>query len=188
MECEMEKGRYEVDYNKLETLSEFYDQNMIGFFPQGPGVVFVYWELSGSQWEVVVRLGGIMILKVYRLTGSGETDCENVPVREVELPPYTNSWYFNGLDPDSSYIADVGCRLPDGGFLSIVKSGKTTTPPVPRFDAMPRLKVPAGGPVAKAPEKNPRVKEGDLPGKGISLGEVLESMPFYMGYHTQLTG
>lgn len=174
--------------NGPDFLPNFYDDNMICFLPQGPGVVFGYWELSRSQWEAVAELGGAVLIRLYKVVDDGGLDYGYATVREVELPPNTKNWYFEGLDPDTTYVFEVCCRLPEGSLLSLVKSENVTTPPVPRFDTMPGKKSAAVMPGEKTPDFRPVAGwEGSVKG-GISLDQVLESMPFYMGYNTQLTG
>lgn len=170
----------------FDLLPKSYDENLIGFFPQGPGVVFVYWELAGSQWDVVTELGGAVLIRLYRVLAGGGFDYEYVPVREVSPPPGTNSWYFSGLNPDSTYSVDIGCKLPDGSFFPLVKSENATTPPVPRFDAAPKRKEIGREPVARLPETRPAGGQVEIAGNDLVLVEIFESMPFYMGYDTEL--
>ncbi len=171
-----------------DSLPRFYDDNVAGFFPQGPGVVFAYWELSGSQWEVAAGLGGAVLVRLYRAVESEGFDDQYILVREVEPPPGTDNWYFNDLKPDSAYRFEIGCRLPDGSFFPLVGSEKISTPPAPRFNAMPKEKEGHGKQAAGLPE--PRVAGGRavINGPSPELGEIMEQMPFYMGFDTQLTG
>ncbi|MFZ5631885.1 MAG: DUF4912 domain-containing protein [Bacillota bacterium] len=168
----------------FDCLPQFYDDNMVGFFSQGPSVVFVYWELSGSQWETVVELGGPVLVRLYQVRESENFDYEYIPVREAEPPPATNNWYFDRLEPDSTYSFEVGCKLPDGSFFPLVRSERITTPPEPRFDAMPKQKEVTGKTVENLPEiRDPGGLEGIAEGS-LELSDVFESMPFYMGYDT----
>lgn len=177
-----------MSVDRTGSLPEYYDDNMIGFFSQGPGVIFVYWELSGSQWEVVAELGGTVLIRLYKVRESEGPDFEYSLVREVEPPPFTNSWYFDHLEPDSVYNLEVGCRLPDGSFFPLVKSEKAATPPVPSFDSMPMIEKAAREHAASLPDSKPAVSDGGVIQRGMTLVDVIESMPFYMGYDTQLTG
>lgn len=167
-------------------LPEFYDENLIGFFPQGPGVVFVYWELAGSQWDVVTRLGGRVLIRLYRVLDGGGFDCEYMPAGEVSPPPGTNSWYFRDLYPGSTYSAEIGCKLPDGSFFPLLKSEAATTPPVPRYDAAPGINETGRVSAAGLPGDSPPGREVELAGQGLAPVEIFKSMPFYMGIDTEL--
>ncbi|MCL6610754.1 MAG: DUF4912 domain-containing protein [Peptococcaceae bacterium] len=172
----------------IESLPGFYDDNIAGFFPQGPGVVFVYWELSGIQWEIASSLGGAVLIRLCRVIEGEGFDYEYIPVSEVDLPPGTNNWYFDGLDPDSEYCFEIGCRLPDGSFFSLVRSEKTATPPVPRFNAPPGEREAQWNLPPGVPQVRPDAGKAEITGVNLDLREVMESMAFYMGYDTQLTG
>lgn len=165
-----------------------YDDNMVGFFSQGPGVAFVYWELSGSQWEFVAELEGVVLIRLYRVIERESPDFDYSLVVEVEPPPYTNNWYFDQLQPDSAYILDVGCRLPDGSFFPLVKSEKATTPAAPRFDSMPKMKNDDREPAEPLPDSRPAAGDGGAIERELALVDIIKSMPFYMGYDTQLAG
>ncbi len=170
----------------LDLLPQFYDENLIGFFPQGPGVVFVYWELAGSQWDVVAELGGTFLIRLNRVLEGEGFDCLYIPVREVSPPPGTNNWYFSGLIPDSTYSVEIGCRLPDGSFFPLVKSENAVTPPAPRLDAAPKRKEASREPVLVLPETGPAGGQAEFAVIDLALAEIFESMPFYMGYYTEL--
>jgi len=162
-----------------QSLPTFYDDNMIGFFPQSPGTIFVYWELSRELWEAVDEMGGAFI-RLYRVLENDNSEYEYHLTREIKPPPYTDNWYFDGLEPGVRYCFEVGGKLSDGSFLPLLKSETVSTPPVPRFDVLPR-QGPAAGEAGNAREvlRGTHLEEA---GKNIELAEVLTSMPFYMGY------
>lgn len=172
----------------FDPLPQFYDDNLIGFFSQGPGVVYVYWELSGSQWEAVADLAGLVLIRLYRVVDGDGFDCLYLPVAEVEPPPGTGNWYFRGLDPGSAYSCEIGCRLPDGSFFSLIKSDQLTTPPVPRFGPTSGEKDLPARTGAGPPETSAANTRAEITGPIPGLSEILVSMPFYMGYDTQSTG
>lgn len=163
-----------------QSLPTFYDDNMIGFFPQGPGTIFVYWELSLELWEAVTEMGGAFI-RLYRVLENDNSEYEYHLTSEIKPPPYTDNWYFDELDPGARYCFEVGGKLGDGSFLPVLKSETVITPPVPRFDVLPgqgTVAVEAGN----AREDYMRRTHPEEAGKNMELAEVLTSMPFYMGY------
>ncbi|MFZ5651477.1 MAG: DUF4912 domain-containing protein [Bacillota bacterium] len=167
-----------------ETLPRYYDKNIIGFFPQCPDTLFVYWELSLSHWETVAGMGGAFV-RLYSVRENGDSDFEYILAGEVQPPPYTGNWYFTGLQPGAVYIAEIGVKLPDGNFYSMVKSEMVLTPPLPRYDITPRGK-PAAGISLETPTVNREDKSFQKNELKIGLDEVFQEMPFYMGYDIQL--
>ncbi|HBV99016.1 MAG TPA: hypothetical protein DEF36_18505 [Desulfotomaculum sp.] len=162
-----------------QSLPAFYDDNMIGFFPQGPCTIFVYWELSRELWEAVAQMGGAFI-RLYSVWENGNSEYEYHLTREIKPPPYTGNWYFEELSPGAMYCFEVGGKLADGSFFPMLKSETVGTPPVPRFHFMP-----GQGPAAGEPGsvwEVPGEKCLEEAGQNLDLDEVLASMPFYMGY------
>jgi len=171
-----------------ESLPQLYDKNMIGFFCQGPRKVFVYWELSLSQWEAVQREGGAFI-RLYSASENQNSDYDYNLVSEIQPPPYTRNWYFDDLEPGSLYCFEIGVKLTDGNFFPLIKSDKIVTPPIPRSDTAPKQKVIPEQP-ARASEPYQAVKKaaGVKMDINLDLMDVVQTMPFYMGYNTQLAG
>lgn len=168
----------------LRSLPLYYDENLIGIFSQGPGVIFVYWELSGEQWEVVVELGGPVFIRLNKVYTGENADYEYITVREEEIPPGTNNWYFHCLEPDCAYFFEIGCKLSDGSFFPLAGSEKVTTPPVPRFNAMPGDKNDFRDLEKHCDQLTDCKGVEEKTGINLAVREVLESMPFYIGYHT----
>lgn len=163
-----------------QSLPAFYDDNMLGFFPQGPGTIFVYWELCRELWEAVAEMGGAFI-RLYSVLENGNSEYEYHLTREIKPPPYTDNWYFEGLIPGAMYCFEMGGKLADGSFLPLLKSKTVSTPPVPRFDVMPG-QGPAAAEAVKWSEENMGGKRLEEAGQNMELADVLVSMPFYMGY------
>lgn len=167
-----------------ESLPRYYDINIIGFFPQCADTLFVYWELSLSHWKTVADMGGAFV-RLYSVSEKDDFNFGYTLVREVQPPPYTENWYFDGLEPGAVYSAEIGVKLPDGNFFPLVKSEMASTPPLPRFDTAPRgkptldkrLETQPGGKELKVFENETEIS--------IGVFEVFQEMPFYMGYDIQ---
>lgn len=169
-----------------ETLPLYYDKNIIGFLPQSPDTLFVYWELSLSHWQAVDGMGSFLV-RLYSVRENSDSDFEYILAGEVQQPPFTESWYFTGLQPGAMYLAEIGVKLPDGNFYSMVKSETALTPPLPRSDITPRSK-PAADRSLEKPTVNPEDESFRINELKMGLDEVFQEMPFYMGYDTQLAG
>ncbi len=167
-------------------LPEVYGDNMVGLLSQGPGVLFVYWELSGIQWEVAAGLGGTVLLRLYKVNEGEGPDYDYILTREVAPLPHTNNWYFRHLEPGTLYSAEIGCRLPDGDIFTLVKSETVFTPLPPKHDFMPKAKTAGPEYGAVRPEPDFDANAGGTPERGFKLAEIIMSMPFYMGYDTEL--
>lgn len=162
-----------------KSLPAYYDDNMIGFFPQGPDTVFVYWELSLDLWEAVAEMGGAFI-RLYRVLENDNSEYEYRLTSEIKPPPFAANWYFEGLDQGAMYCFEIGGKLNDGCFLPLLKSETVITPPAPRFDTRPGKDQ--AGQVKIPQESGAKGRRLEGTGKDIKLSEVLISMPFYMGY------
>jgi len=57
---------------------------------------------------------------------------------DVELTPFSTSWYVAVPRPDAAYCAEIGYRSPTGRFVSLGRSNIVTTP---RVEASPITKV-----------------------------------------------
>jgi hypothetical protein len=162
-----------------KSLPAFYDDNMIGFFPQGPGTIFVYWELSLEMWEDVAQMGGAFI-RLYRVFENDNSEYEYHLIREIKPPPFTANWYFDGLDPGTRYCFEMGGKLGDGSFLPLLKSETIVTPPAPRSEMTGRERPAEPGKLRQDPGAGERSLEEV--GKNLELYEVMATMPFYMGF------
>ena len=173
----------------IRSLPAYYDQSIAASFAQGPDVLFVYWELSAGQWEVAAGSRGSVVIRMYQVLENAADgfDCNYTLVEEVEPPPATGNWYFKGLEAGSVYSFEVGFRLPDGSFFSLLQSEKTATPPNPGSDAGKRGGIAGGKPRPHQLEATPAGGREKIVVE-LELAEVLEKMPFYMGFDPGLAG
>jgi len=171
-----------------ESLPQLYDRNIIGFFCQGPRKVFVYWELSLSRWETVTRAGEAFI-RLYSVRENQNSDYDYDLVSEIKPLPFTMNWYFDDLEPGSLYCFEIGVKLTDGIFFPLIKSDKIVTPPMPRSDTAPKQKA-VPDQLARAFDLYQTVKKaaGVKMDINLELMDVVQTMPFYMGYDTQSAG
>lgn len=106
----------------LESLPPAYGENTLVALVQGPGVVFVYWELSPEMWRLFAA--GRPVLRMYETSGK-----ETTTFAEVPLEWYTGNYYFRRVCPGRIYQGTLG--LWEGTtFYSYLCSGRVATPPV----------------------------------------------------------
>ncbi|MCM3716818.1 DUF4912 domain-containing protein [Fictibacillus phosphorivorans] len=101
--------------------------------PHTPESLYVYWSFSESiknmaehhfrtKWE---DLPGV--LKVYDVTDIIFYGHNAHRTFEIDLPPMTNNWFLNSLEPDRTYIVDIGTRTFDGSFFTLLRSNPAET-------------------------------------------------------------
>lgn len=105
-----------------------YQENRLVLLVQNPAVIFAYWELSNGQWQALTGHGGLH-LRLYEINGSGcRPDEQGKLWTEINLPPFTNDWYFHGLLPARSYCSELGYYGPDQVFYPVLRSNWVETP------------------------------------------------------------
>ncbi len=169
-------------------LPDFYDENVIGVYPQGPCSVFVYWELSDDQWNALKSLNGRLVLRLFKLVDDNGFDYQYLQAAQVEPPAATYSWYFTGLEPGAMYNVEICSRLNDGKIIPIIKSGQITTPPTPKFDPAPKGEILFQKPTLDLSENEKELCHFNMAGLRIDTKYVFDRMPFYMGVSSTLAG
>jgi hypothetical protein len=157
--------------DRLE-LPQWYDENIMNMLAVKPTTAFLYWELAFGQWKALQQC--ILVLNLYEVPSSLDEECEPRLIRSLQLPPYTENWYFNDLQPARRYQAEIA-RKENERFYSIIKSNIVCVPPATPLATLQETKwrpiadqiVAAAGP-ARQP-----IKE--------TVQELTDSMSFYMG-------
>jgi uncharacterized protein len=101
--------------------------------PRTPESLYVYWSFSEAiknmaehhfrtKWE---ELPGVM--KIYDVTDILFYGHNAHRTFEIDLPPTTNNWFVHSLEPDRTYIADIGTRTFDGSFFTLLRSNPAET-------------------------------------------------------------
>lgn len=85
----------------LGSLPPGYGENALVALAQGPGVVYVYWELSPAMWGLLSS--GRPVLRLYETSGEQTTLFEEVPLRW-----YTGDYYFRRLSGGRFYQSELG--------------------------------------------------------------------------------
>ncbi|MDA8096726.1 MAG: DUF4912 domain-containing protein [Clostridia bacterium] len=107
--------------NWTSPLPPSYDGNTLVALVQGPGVVYVYWELSPEFWDLLTT-GGEFALRLYQVSRN-----ESVLLEEV-LPDWrTGNWYFRNVNDGVEYRCELGRREGDR-YYSYLSSEVVATP------------------------------------------------------------
>ena len=159
-------------------LPKWYDDNRLTLMVVTPHSVFLYWELAFSQNRAAQ--GRQLVARLFDLPRE-QPEQQPVLVKSEILPPFTENWYFNDLQPDRYYRAEMGWEE-QGVFYSIIKSNKVIIPPANPTYMSGQVKW-------QNLEDQPQntvtrsVSDSEL-GTG-TVQEVLQQMSFYMGIHDE---
>jgi hypothetical protein len=99
-----------------------------------PTCLFAYWELQNDridalrqQWGSALD-GSIFVLRVFDVTDAGESGWADAPSFDIDLPQGVEQWYVTVPRPSRRHRLEIGWRLADGRFVSIVTSNMVLTP------------------------------------------------------------
>jgi len=107
-----------------------------------PYWLHVYWELTrrsiaraqaamGQHWHTARPQ-----LRLYEVTGTGESTGSDTHVRSIDIHGGVNNWYIDVQDPPKSFRVEIGYQDAEGGFHAIARSNVVTTPPAATRDSL----------------------------------------------------
>ena len=111
-----------------------YDQDKIILQVRDPWWVHAYWEIRQSTLE---RLKGELRDEFYRAKRTLRVyDVSHIIFNgtnahssfDIQINEQANSWYIDTAGPGRSWCVDLGLLLPDGRFITIVRSNTVHTP------------------------------------------------------------
>jgi len=117
-----------------EELPYQYDQDKIVLQVRDPRWVHTYWELRSQTLESLKsRLGDDFhrarrVLRVYDVTNIIFNGSNANSFFDIQVNDFANSWYIDTGKPGCSFCVDLGLMLPDGRFITIVRSNVVQTP------------------------------------------------------------
>jgi uncharacterized protein len=122
----------EIKKDKWSMPYEYKEANAC-LIPRTHESLYVYWSFSNSiknmaehhfrtKWEELPN-----VLKLYDVTDIIFYGHNAHRTFEVDLPPMTNNWFIHCLEPDRTYIADIGTRTFDGSFFTLLRSNPAET-------------------------------------------------------------
>ena len=114
-----------------KALPESYGTTEASLLPRDPNWMFIYWEITeNSKAEACRRHGKDIFQKgrqVIRVREVAEGDAAG---KYFDLPVMhdAKSWYVNVQESGRAYCCEVGLALPDGSFVSLVKTNTVSLP------------------------------------------------------------
>ncbi len=110
-----------------KSLPESYGVTEAALLPRDPNWMFIYWDITDASRAAIAREHGSdvfekasPVIRVYDAAGGKYFD---IPVKLD-----ARSWYINVLDGGKAYYCEIGLVLPDGRFISIVKTNTVNLP------------------------------------------------------------
>lgn len=104
-----------------------YEQDCINLLVRDPHWVYVYWDISEKRKELLVHeLGNEFVSKsvpALKVTNVSKNESFYVRINE-----FSTSWYVNVPDSNSIYVAEIGRKISDSFFISILSSNSIVTP------------------------------------------------------------
>ncbi|TAM43301.1 DUF4912 domain-containing protein [bacterium] len=115
-------------------LPNLYDQDRIVLQVRDPRWVHTYWELrSQTIGALKSRLGDDFsrarkVLRVYDVTSIIFNGSNANNFFDIQINDFANSWYIDTGHPGRSFCVELGLMLPDGRFITILRSNVVQTP------------------------------------------------------------
>jgi len=113
-------------------LPETYGNNYLVLMVKNPYWLYAYWEIHpdvlqqlactyGESWEQSKP-----VLRTFNCSFC--TSNEFRFLFDLEIPFDVKNWHINVPSADCTYCVEIGRKLPDGTFISILRSDPVTTP------------------------------------------------------------
>lgn len=111
-----------------------YGQDKIVLQVRDPWWLHSYWEITHGTWE---RLRQDLqeafnhakkVIRVYDVSQIIFNGMNAHRYFDIEVHPEANNWYIDTGGPGRSWCVDYGLRLPNGDFITIVRSNTVMTP------------------------------------------------------------
>ncbi len=124
--------RYVPEVSEGRDLPHDYGDTKIVVMVRDPEWVFAYWEVNEEKREKLklFRTGHDrrVVLRFYKVDGR---DWPAEPAHytfDVEVGPYSSSWYLRMPEADSQWVAELGMFDQEGNYVSIARSNIISMP------------------------------------------------------------
>lgn len=111
-----------------------YGRDKIVLQVRDPWWVHAYWEVRSETWEALKGqfhddfYRAKRVLRVYDVSHVIFNGANAHRFFDVNLSEYANNWYIDTGGSGRSWCADFGLLLPDGRFITIIRSNTVYTP------------------------------------------------------------
>jgi hypothetical protein len=111
-----------------------FNQDLMCAMVKNPTTIYLYWELStikkdflehnfSQEWSYLPKF-----LKIYDITSIIFNGHNAHREREILLPEMTNNWFAPELEPNRTFIAELGVKTEQGVFFTVLRSNPIDTP------------------------------------------------------------
>lgn len=114
-----------------KALPDSYGTTEASLLPRDPNWMFIYWEITENSKQEACRLHGEDIFKKGRqVIRVREVTADDAAGKYFDIPVMhdAKSWYVNVQESGRAYCCEVGLALPDGTFISLVKTNTVNLP------------------------------------------------------------
>lgn len=111
-----------------------YDRDRIVLQVRDPHWIHAYWEVRSGTFDRLVNElrddfhRAKRVLRVYDVSNIVFNGNNAHRFFDIEINDYSNNWYIDTQGPGRSWCVDLGLSLPDGRFVTIVRSNTVYTP------------------------------------------------------------
>jgi len=113
-----------------------YGKDRMTLMVRDPNWIFAYWEISADKQQDVCSSYGQdawnssrSVLRVYDITGVEGFDVANAKeITDIPIDEYVDSWHIDMQRPNAIFCVDLGRLLPDGRFVTLLRSNIVQTP------------------------------------------------------------
>lgn len=115
-------------------LPNTYGKDTIVLQVRDPWWLYTYWEVVHGTWERLktdlkeIFNSAKKVLRVYDITNIDFKGDNAHRIFDIEVGVDSVNWYINTSGPGRSWCVDLGMCLPDGRFITIVRSNTVNTP------------------------------------------------------------
>lgn len=115
-------------------LPSSYDRDRIILQVRDPRWLHTYWELRNqTTQDLKSKLGDDFyrakkVLRVYDVTNVAFNGSNANRFFDIPINDFANSWYVDTAGPGRAWCVDLGLMLPDGRFITILRSNVVHTP------------------------------------------------------------
>lgn len=111
-----------------------YGEDKIVLLARDPRWLYTYWEVTQDKWETLKQqlnrdfYSAKKVLRVYDVSDIIFDGNNAHSFFDIEIGIDTDNWYINADCPGRSWCVDLGLRLVDGRFITIIRSNVVNTP------------------------------------------------------------
>jgi hypothetical protein len=118
-----------------QTIPKGYGESKIVLMPRDSYWTFAYWEITEkTRKDIRAKYGkdifekSKLVLRVYYVTSIEFNGRNAHSYFDIAIDPFADNWYIKVPEPNKSLCIDLGIVLPDGRFITIVRSNTVIMP------------------------------------------------------------